>query len=537
MDFSLPDIVGKKKIVDEIDSLNQKAYSISNTDPSKSRKLVLKAKAMAEDCDYSKGIAMALHVIAMYDLRSGDLQASVKKAKDALEIFTELNDEEGMSSTLNTLGIAYRNIGSFDRGLSCLIKSLKIQSRNENRSNIVKLYGNIGNIFNNMAQYHQGLEYYMKCLQIGEEMNDESCIADAYSNMGICYQHLGENSKSIKYHNKALQTREAINDQEGISFCLNNLGVIFERQGKLKKALQYYFNSLNIKIKLCMKLETARTCCTIGSLYTVMKDYDTATHYLEKSAVIAREVNSNTALKESHYSLSTLYRTTGNFEKALKHHIAFHRIDKHVFNSTRITSMEAQLELMNSELYSTNGKLEMANAKLSKLSITDGLTGIYNRRHFDEFLRAEWARCMRRSIPISLIMIDIDFFKLFNDTYGHTIGDDCLKAVAQALDKQANRSVDLVARFGGEEFAIILSETDLAGAVKVSKRARSAIESLGIPHSKSTAAKVVSISIGVASLTPCRLTKPVELITRADKALYFSKRNGRNRITCFELNH
>lgn len=108
--------------------------------------------------------------------------------------------------------------------------------------------------------------------------------------------------------------------------------------------------------------------------------------------------------------------------------------------------------------------------------------------------------------------------------------------MAQALDKQANRTVDMVARFGGEEFAIILSETNLAGAVKVSKTARSAIESLKIPHSKSSAAKVITISIGIASLTPCRLTKPVELITRADKALYFSKRNGRNRITYFEMN-
>lgn len=166
---------------------------------------------------------------------------------------------------------------------------------------------------------------------------------------------------------------------------------------------------------------------------------------------------------------------------------------------------------------------------LENLSNLDGLTGIPNRRSFDRLFNAEWRRAVRSTLPLSLILMDIDFFKKFNDTYGHTAGDDCLKRVAQALDSSLKRPSDFVARYGGEEFVALLPETDSEGAVTMADKIRNSIESLDIEHSSSTTASTVTISQGVATAIPTRKTNPILMIEAADKALYAAKEEGRNK--------
>lgn len=175
-------------------------------------------------------------------------------------------------------------------------------------------------------------------------------------------------------------------------------------------------------------------------------------------------------------------------------------------------------------------KLHEVNRMLSRLSALDGLTGIANRRSFDEYLEREWKRALRYGNPLSLVMLDIDFFKNYNDTYGHQKGDDCLKQVAGVLETSLKRPSDLAARYGGEEFAIVLPDTDFEGAVAVAERLRLNVESLRIPHIRSQVSPYVTISVGVASAVPDRASTPEGLISAADAALYRAKREGRNRV-------
>jgi two-component system chemotaxis family response regulator WspR len=181
-------------------------------------------------------------------------------------------------------------------------------------------------------------------------------------------------------------------------------------------------------------------------------------------------------------------------------------------------------------LEESKAKLAEANLALQKLSSLDGLTGIANRRSFDETLSKEWHRSMRNSKSLGLIMIDIDFFKLYNDHYGHQGGDDCLKNVADCLNSSIHRDTDFLARYGGEEFSVILPETHLDGAIKVAETIRENIQSLEIPHAKSKVSDFVSISIGVSAVVPLMATAPEILIAAADQALYKAKENGRNRV-------
>lgn len=175
-------------------------------------------------------------------------------------------------------------------------------------------------------------------------------------------------------------------------------------------------------------------------------------------------------------------------------------------------------------------KLAEANRTLQKLSSLDGLTGIANRRSFDEILKKEWNRAVRAEKSIGLIMLDIDFFKLYNDHYGHQGGDDCLKKVAKGLESAIHRETDFLARYGGEEFSAVLPDTDLNGAVKVAEEMRLAIQNLKLEHAKSKVADFVSISIGVSAIVPLQGMEPEALIAAADQALYRAKEDGRNRV-------
>jgi len=175
-------------------------------------------------------------------------------------------------------------------------------------------------------------------------------------------------------------------------------------------------------------------------------------------------------------------------------------------------------------------ELRRALVKVERISRMDGLTGVANRRYFEERLARLWFEAVEIQAPISVIMLDIDRFKQYNDSAGHQAGDDCLRKVASALESGVVRDDDLVARYGGEEFVVLLPATDRSAALAVADRIRSAIVDLQIPHPDSDVAQVVTISLGVASARTGHIDSPEELIERADRALYRAKRGGRNRI-------
>ena len=174
-------------------------------------------------------------------------------------------------------------------------------------------------------------------------------------------------------------------------------------------------------------------------------------------------------------------------------------------------------------------QLEEANFKLQRLATVDALTQVANRRRFDEYLEDEWQRMMREQLPLSLILSDIDYFKLYNDTYGHQAGDDCLRKVAQIMQVAAKRAIDLPARYGGEEFAVILPHTEQSGALQVADEIRVGVKALEIAHARSKVSHAITVSLGVATTIPNQGRSLEMLIMAADQALYQAKEAGRDR--------
>ncbi len=217
-----------------------------------------------------------------------------------------------------------------------------------------------------------------------------------------------------------------------------------------------------------------------------------------------------------------IYNEAGEVQYAI---VAFQDITQRKQAKKILTDYNRTLEQQVAE---RTAELQRANQELSRQATLDGLTQIANRRRFDEYLAMEWQRHLREHQPLALILIDIDYFKRYNDHYGHQGGDECLIQVAQTLDQVLQRPTDLVTRYGGEEFAAILPNTTLNGGLIMAEEMRQTIAALAIPHAQSDVASYVTLSLGLAVLIPTADTQPNDLIARADEALYNAKHQGRN---------
>jgi diguanylate cyclase (GGDEF)-like protein len=192
-----------------------------------------------------------------------------------------------------------------------------------------------------------------------------------------------------------------------------------------------------------------------------------------------------------------------------------------------VETRTTELQTANEAMEERARELTTLNEQLEQMSLVDGLTGVRNRRSFDASWDEEWRRALRLETPLSLLLMDLDHFKRYNDQYGHPAGDECLRRVAGVIGDALQRASDLVARYGGEEFVVILPTTPSGGAVDLAERIRTAVESLQLPHAGSSH-RVVTISIGVATVVPRASTSSQQAIEAADAALYQAKRDGRN---------
>jgi len=210
----------------------------------------------------------------------------------------------------------------------------------------------------------------------------------------------------------------------------------------------------------------------------------------------------------------------------------FHYVAKEASaRNSQLESSKQRTEEALQELTVKAKALESANTELTELSVSDALTGLANRRRFDDVLETQWQRALQNSDSIAVLMIDVDRFKEYNDHYGHQDGDSCLQLIASTLKHHINRSSDILARYGGEEFSIVLPSCKLADACRIAEQVRHSIEALNISHEDSPTGNV-TVSVGVATVTPDPEESADLLLRQADSALYQAKRAGRNIVYC-----
>ena len=199
---------------------------------------------------------------------------------------------------------------------------------------------------------------------------------------------------------------------------------------------------------------------------------------------------------------------------------------------TLVNTLRARVRELSEELEGRSEALERAETTLEQLATHDSLTGLFNHGYFQDTLRDEWHRALREASPISVIVIDIDHFTEYNEEFGPQVGDDCLTKIGATLNELISRAGDLVARYGGEKFAVLLARTDQQGAFRVAYKVRAAVEALELPHPRSLASQHVTVSVGVASATPALDSnwEELELVAAANRAVKEAKTQGRNTV-------
>ncbi|MGE5342564.1 MAG: two-component regulator propeller domain-containing protein [Candidatus Omnitrophota bacterium] len=319
-------------------------------------------------------------------------------------------------------------------------------------------------------------------------------------------------------------------------FCGGQRGAVFSKRAPLelspgKKRFEFYYTGISFinpkKIRFKVKLEGYdKDWVEMGSLRnTTYTSLSPGNYIFKVIACNSDGVWNRAGLPLSFYLRPYFYQTPW-FYVLVVFMVFFSAFFFYRFRVQLLRVRARELELMVEE---RTIELAAKNEELSRLSNLDPLTGIANRRRFMEYLTEEWQRQMRRAGTIAMMMIDVDFFKKYNDTYGHQAGDDCLKKTAEVIASAARRPGDLAARYGGEEFVVVLSDASQEGASQVAENIRVGVEALQIPHSSSTGG-VVTISLGLAVAVPRQGERMEDLISLADQALYMAKKGGRNRV-------
>ncbi|MBB6218781.1 diguanylate cyclase (GGDEF)-like protein [Anaerosolibacter carboniphilus] len=558
---------------EKVDLLNSLSKEIYISNPKRALALAEEAYVLADKTNYALGVGRSLLMMSYSNRSLSNYDECMTKALDAMGIFRELGDQEGEMRALNLVGINYFYFSRYEQALEYFSEGLRLAQEIHHEELQASILNNIGEIYRELEKYQEALDNYRKALIISEKINRIFNVAVIRMNIGHIYNSLGQSENALKHYEKSLKISEEIGDHISKGEVLNTIGEIYEKLGQPDVGLDYYLQSLNILRKCENKFYQIDVLLNLGSFYVKQKRYEEGVDFLQNALNLAEEIAANKKIYTVHLYLSRYHEERGDLAQALSHYRMYHNIEKRVITDNleeklkiltieyRVDKIQKESEihlLKNIELKQKNEEienkaqqmesinkalqkeilkrkelqeqLEQVNKELERMSFIDELTGIPNRRSFNNTLEKEWSRCLRESVPLSLIFIDVDYFKSFNDHYGHPMGDDCLRDVAKTLASTLKRSSDFIGRHGGEEFAIVLPNTDYEGSIMIAEQMRKAIENLGIRNPESDVSRNITISIGLANVEPSKEDNIYELIKAADRELYHAKNQGRNQV-------
>jgi diguanylate cyclase (GGDEF)-like protein len=327
--------------------------------------------------------------------------------------------------------------------------------------------------------------------------------------------------KSFTFEGKPVSFVSAYSGKEGMELITNQhpdtaiilLDVVMESHDAGLKVVQYIREELNNhRVRIILRTGNPGE----APEESVILNYDINDYKLKVELTRQRLITSAISALRSFRDIATIEQQKQDLDVALEH------------LKEAQEKLQAYSYTLEIEVSKRTAELEQSNKELLRLAMLDGLTMIPNRRHFDAYLEEQWTLLSQLQQPLSLIVLDVDCFKLYNDHYGHLAGDDCLKEVAQAIERALQRPTDLVARFGGEEFAVVLPLTTIQGAQRVARSITTEIENLQISHAYSLVSDRITLSQGLSSMIPSAQFSLNTLIATADLALYQAKQKGRN---------
>jgi diguanylate cyclase (GGDEF)-like protein len=389
-------------------------------------------------------------------------------------------------------------------------------------------------IHEELGDYHRAFEVYREALECAVADGDADMQGRVLANHGEALVNWGAPEQGLPVLGRAVDVLRSVGAHWHYGWCLLAIGRIHHSRDDDEKALQFHQAALEAVELGHSPRARVEVYAGLGELHSQRGQHAEGKCWLDKALTLAASLGIRREIYKTHKALSEAHKRAGEFELALRHHEQFHEVRAGVFDELareRVATLKAEFELervMEAREREMNAKYEQLEQRaetLSHLSVRDGLTGLFNRRHFEEALGLELQRARSFGQTLCLALLDIDHFKRINDGFSHVVGDAVLRIVAQVLQKEL-RASDVAARYGGEEFGLILPHTRLDGARIAAEKVRVAIATS--PWSHLTPGREVTASLGLAEWRAGESS--TDLVRRADQALYAAKTSGRNRV-------
>ena len=487
-----------------------------------------------------KGAGDVLTALAISPFRSGDYPTALRYSQFEHQVRRHAGDELGAANALVGLGWCYQTVGLYQQALSSAFSALSMLEQLRPEAVAGPLNG-IGRVYLDMGQPKRALEYGRRGLEASEvspqRQRDRST---ALRIIGQAQHAQGD----LAAAERAYLECDASSDEYGRSLALLSLAELYVEQERYDEAIARYQQCLDVLSPQMREMVLCEAMLGLGRVYLARGEAERALGPLTEA--ISRGVSTGAPLEaaKAHATMAQALKSLGRHKEALSHFEAFHELNERTLRQlsdrrTQILTVQLEVERLErdreidrlhnvelarayAELAELHQKLEQQAARLERLSRTDDLTGLPNRRSFEERLEIELQRAHRTDTLISVLMVDLDDFKQINDTYSHVVGDAVLRTSGQALT-DCMREVDLCARIGGEEFVVLLPETDAQGALTVAQKVVARVNELN----RELRGVHVTASVGVATLEPT--DDEESLVARADTNLYQAKRTGKNR--------
>jgi diguanylate cyclase (GGDEF)-like protein len=469
-----------------------------------------------------------------------DYALALEHLRRARTLWVELNEPLFAAEVSGWMGACLVQQGRYEDGFSQLQSALEAFEALGETGRCARALNYLAIVHEELGDFTRAFEVYERAHAAAVLDGDADMQGRVLANQGKAFVSSGNAEGGLPVLGRAVDVLRSIGAHWHYGWCLLAIGRIHDARGDQVKSLEFHLAALEAVERGHSPRARVEIFAGMGEHYSKRGEHVTARQWLQKALTLATSLGIHREVFKTHKLASEAAKRAGDFERALHHHEQFHEVRATVFDQLareRVATIKAEFELQrvlqarelerlrNRELTAAYAKLEERANTLSTLSTRDGLTGLFNRRHFDEALALELNRARSFDQPLSLALLDIDHFKRINDGYSHVVGDGVLRLVATVLGREL-RASDLAARYGGEEFALILPHTSLEGARIAAEKVRVAIGTTD--WTKLTPGHPVTASIGLAQALPGEL--PTDLLRRTDQALYAAKHAGRNRV-------
>lgn len=525
---------------------------IAFKEPQLAFKMAEEALGTARENNLRLEEASALFVMALACRSMTDLSGCYDYNTDAYRIYEDENDETGLSATLNLYGVVHFYYANYERAIEYFLKALRLAQKVDDQLILSRIYNNIGEIYREIGTYNEAVEAYKMALEICERFDYKANIPIILENIGDVYFNQQDYENSFAYLKRSFDLLFQTDDLTALSEVETKLGRVHFVRGEYHKAKTCYDNALARFEKMENKYFILDVLISLAEYELFMENEKAFIHYLTLGAKYGEEIHALKRLCIIYKMITEFYEKKGHFELALNYYKRYHHAEQAVETTIiskrlelikieinksldsdeieKLTILNKQLEREIASQANLLKDLENANKTLNEEVHIDELTQIANRRGVKQYLEEIFEKKHTKKMSGCLLMMDIDHFKKYNDTFGHIEGDKCLKLIGAKLDEVMGKHKGILGRYGGEEFVCFVKKLPICEAEEFVESMRSAIESLDLSYEWQGEVHHVTISIGAVYGDLSDFGTIQQMYILADEQLYEAKKAGRNCI-------